>query len=148
MVKHMGGKSYKNKSFYNFLVENNFYYPLDVIELIETKVKVSRRRAFLLRGPAGTGKTELAMQFSKWWDAKLVFYQCTYGTSEDDLLYRYVPSETAKSGITITLGPLPEALLASQKQRVVLVIDEFDKTRPSADALLLDFLQNYLAIFF
>jgi MoxR-like ATPase len=69
--------------------------------------------------------------------------QCTPGTSEDDLLYKYVPSEDTKSGIKLTLGPIPRALQLSRKKMVVLVLDEFDKTRPSADALLLDVLQNY-----
>jgi nicotinamide mononucleotide adenylyltransferase len=40
------------------------------------------------------------------------------------------------------MGPIPRALMMSKRKRVVLVLDEFDKTRPSADALLLDVLQN------
>lgn len=40
------------------------------------------------------------------------------------------------------LGPLPEALIKSREKLSILVLDEFDKTRPSAGALLLDFLQN------
>jgi adenylate kinase family enzyme len=97
---------------------------------------------FLLRGPPGSGKTHLTKLIARFLRAEYVFFQCTAGTAEDDLLYKYVPSETTKSGIRITLGPLPRALLTSQKGPVVLVLDEFDKTRPSADALLLDFLQN------
>jgi hypothetical protein len=58
------------------------------------------------------------------------------------LLYKYIPSEETKSGIKVTLGPIPRALYISKTRRVVLVLDEFDKTRPSADALLLDVLQN------
>ncbi|MCS7127626.1 MAG: hypothetical protein NZ953_04505, partial [Thaumarchaeota archaeon] len=53
-----------------------------------------------------------------------------------------LPSETTQSGVEKVLGPLPEALLRSREKVVVLVLDEYDKTRPSADALLLDFLQH------
>jgi MoxR-like ATPase len=103
----------------------------------------SSRKAFLLRGPAGTGKTQLTYLISQWLQATYVFYQCTYGTSEDDLLYKYIPSEQTKSGIKLALGPIPRALAESKNHKVVLVLDEFDKTRPSADALLLDVLQNF-----
>lgn len=127
---------------YEFLASRGYYYPREVIKLIEVKLK-KRRKAFLLRGIAGVGKTALAILVAQYLNAELIFYQCTQGTSEEDLLYKYIPSEETKSGIKITLGPLPLALLKSQERRVVLLIDEFDKTRPSADALLLDFLQNY-----
>ena len=130
------------KPLYEFLGENEFYIERNLAELIE-RVISSSRRAFLIRGPAGTGKTQLTYLIARFLGAEYVFYQCTYGTSEDDLLYRYIPSEQTKSGIRITLGPLPRALVLSKQKRVVLVLDEFDKTRPSADAMLLDVLQNF-----
>lgn len=129
------------------LEKRGLYFSDDVIALLEAKLN-SNRRAFLLRGPAGVGKTSLASAIAELLNAELVFYQSTQGTSEEDLLYKYIPSENTKSGIKITLGPLPLALISSQTRPTVLLIDEFDKTRPSADALLLDFLQNYrLALF-
>jgi MoxR-like ATPase len=133
-----------NKSLYDFLTENGFYIERSLADLIE-KIITSpySRKAFLLRGPAGTGKTQLTYLVAQWLGATYIFYQCTYGTSEEDLLYKYIPSESTKSGIRITLGPVPRALRESQQRKVVLVLDEFDKTRPSADALLLDVLQNF-----
>jgi len=127
---------------YGFLLENNFYIDKNLCAFIETKLN-TRRKAFLLKGPAGSGKTQLTYLISKFVNARYVFYQCTYGCGEDDLLYKYIPSEETRSGIKVTLGPLPLALVLSKSQKVVLVIDEFDKTRPSADALLLDLLQNF-----
>jgi energy-coupling factor transporter ATP-binding protein EcfA2 len=126
-----------------FLMKNGFFLDEKVARLIESVLHLHHQsKAFLLRGPPGSGKTHLTSLIARFVKAEYVFYQCTGGTSEEDLLYKYVPSETARSGIRITFGPLPRALIQSQKGAVVLTLDEFDKTRPSADALLLDFLQN------
>ncbi|MCC5994590.1 MAG: MoxR family ATPase [Candidatus Aenigmarchaeota archaeon] len=132
-----------NKSLYDFLIENEFHIDKNLADLIERIITSSSRKAILLRGPAGVGKTQLTYLVAQWLGATYVFYQCTYGTSEDELLYNYVPSETTKSGIKLILGPIPRALVASKSNKVILVLDEFDKTRPSADALLLDVLQNF-----
>ena len=128
-------------SLFYFLKENNFVISRETAELLE-KIITSPRKAVMLRGPAGVGKTELTFLISKFLSSKYLFFQCTFGTGEDELLYKFVPSEASKSGVRVVMGPLPRALKISQKEKVVLVLDEFDKTRPSADALLLDFLQN------
>jgi len=127
---------------YEFLQENGFYVDRTTADLLEKIVTTNDKKAILLRGPAGVGKTQLSWLVAQWLNAEYVFFQCTYGTDEDALLYKYVPSESTRSGIKITLGPVPRALKMSQRKKVVLVLDEFDKTRPSADALLLDVLQN------
>ncbi|MDL1957584.1 MAG: AAA family ATPase [Candidatus Desulfofervidus auxilii] len=119
------------------------YYPDNVVSILNSSLQLrSGIRAFMLRGPAGVGKTAMTYALSDILNAEYVFYQCTLGTSEDDLLYKLLPSERTKSGIEKIPGPLIEALLKSRKKLTVLVLDEFDKTRPSCDALLLDFLQN------
>jgi len=124
-----------------YLEESGFIinFPLSVLE---GGLSTSRMPAFLLRGPAGVGKTELTRLVAQYLGARYIFYQCTLNSSEDDLLYRYVPDENTKSGIKVLPSVLPQALVKSKRHRVVLVLDEFDKTRPSTDALLLDFLQN------
>jgi MoxR-like ATPase len=136
-------KQDSRKTLYEFLQENGFYVDHTTADLLEKIVTSSARKAVLLRGPAGVGKTQLTWLVAQWLNAEYVFFQCTYGTDEDALLYKYVPSESTRSGIKIALGPVPRALKISQRKKVVLVLDEFDKTRPSADALLLDVLQNY-----
>jgi len=128
---------------YDFFIKNEFYIEKGLAELIEKIIKIGKRKAILLRGPAGVGKTQLTYLIARYVNSEYVFFQCAMGTSEDDLLYKYIPSESTRSGIKVTYGPIPRALLASRSKKVVLVIDEFDKTRPSADALLLDVLQNF-----
>jgi len=131
----------KNGGLNRFLREHEFYLDEKIVSVLEV-VLVNGRKGILLRGPAGVGKTQLTWLVARYLGAEYIFYQCSFGTSEDDLLYKYIPSETTKSGIRITLGPIPRALVASKSRKTVLVLDEFDKTRPSADALLLDLLQN------
>jgi len=135
------GGATSNVPLRKFLEESGFIinFPLSILE---GGLSTSRMPAFLLRGPAGVGKTELTRLVSEWLGARYVFYQCTLNSSEDDLLYRYVPDENTKSGIKVLPSVLPQALVKSRRHKVVLVLDEFDKTRPSTDALLLDFLQN------
>jgi len=127
---------------YDFLEENGFIVETQLAHVLE-KILGNSRRAILLKGPAGVGKTQLTYLVAKYLNAEYVFYQCTMGTSEEDLLYKYIPCEETKSGIKITFGPIPQALHLSKDKIVVLVLDEFDKTRPSADSLLLDLLQNF-----
>jgi len=141
-----GGESVKEKtSLHDYLEKNSFIVDKGIASLIEEVITSSdhKHKVFLVRGPAGVGKTQLTKLVADYLGANYIYYQCTYGTDEESLLYKYIPSETTKSGIKVTFGAIPRALLASQNNKVVLVIDEFDKTRPSADALLLDVLQNH-----
>lgn len=126
---------------YDYLREKGFYISKIKANVIENALK--QRIPVLLEGRAGTGKTELTRLVAEYLNAKYLFYQCTLGTSEDEFIYKMIPSEDTKSGIKLIDGILTEALKLSKKHRVVVAIDEFDKTRPTADAFLLDFLQNF-----
>jgi len=143
MVIKMENKEFEEfyKYISQFLVGEN-----EQIKLIYAGIKASQVAgtvpAFLLRGPPGAGKTYVTKIIANYYNTEYVFVQTTLNTTEDELVYKYLPSETTKSGIRIMPGPLPEALKQSKQKLTVLTIDEFDKTRPSADALLLDFLQN------
>lgn len=60
-----------------------------------------------------------------------------------ELLYKLLPSDETKAGVRVVEGALVKAMkLAKEGKKTLLIIDEWDKTRPSADAFLLDFLQN------
>jgi MoxR-like ATPase/uncharacterized protein YueI len=128
---------------YNFLRNKNFLIDQTIADVIETAIDVLPGiRAFLLTGRPGTGKTTLTELIAEWLKAEYIYFLATPNADEDALLYKYVPDESSKSGIKIAEGPVTQAVKKSHERRVVLVIDEFDKTRPSADALLLDLLQN------
>ena len=101
--------------------------------------------AFLF-GPAGSGKTYLPEVLAKVVGGEHLFYQCFPGTREDDLLVKMLPSETAASGIALHDGVITQAVKLNNtgdgQKKTILVLDEWDKTRPSADSFLLDFLQT------
>jgi len=133
------------ESFKNY-VSNYVVGQENVVKLIYAGINAARRSktipAFLLRGPPGAGKTMITQVVADYFNANYVFIQTTLNTTEDELIYKFVPSEQTRSGVRIQYGPLPDALVKSREKITVLTIDEFDKTRPSADALLLDYLQN------
>lgn len=100
----------------------------------------------ILTGPIGTGKSYLPEVLARILDSPYFFYQCFPGTREEDLLVKMLPSENTVSGIALHDGVILQAVQATQaspgSNRVILVLDEWDKTRPSADSFLLDFLQT------
>lgn len=96
----------------------------------------------LLTGRPGVGKTFLTETVAKALGAQYIFFQCTPGMREDEFFAQIVPEPAQPSGFTLEPGVLAKAALASQNEKVVLTLDEFDKTRPTADALLLAFLQS------
>jgi MoxR-like ATPase len=95
-----------------------------------------------LKGNAGSGKTSLVEVLGRGLGREVFFYQCFPGTREEDLLIKLIPDEKKKSGIRLARGVVMEAAMASMTRPVFLMLDEWDKTRPSADSFLLDFLQS------
>jgi len=125
-----------------FLESKGFYYPKEAVSIIESALNLNGVKAFLVRGPPGVGKTSLGQMLAEWIGADVVYIQCTPGMTEDEVLYKLIPSERTKSGVAVSYGPLAIALAKSRSGRVVLILDEFDKTRPQADSFLLDYIQN------
>ena len=108
---------------------------------IATSIRAKPVGGAFLYGPAGTGKSMLPQVLAEILERKLFFHQCSAGTREDDLLMRIWPNEDTKSGVKIEYGKIYEASKASQSEEVIVVLDEWDKTKPSADGFFLDFLQ-------
>lgn len=107
--------------------------------------------AVILDGPPGVGKTFLAEKAAEVWGADIVFFQFYRGAGKEELLFDLDISRIVRgmSGNDIpenfrdmvSLGVLPKAAEMSHDRKVVLILDEMDKSHPSTDAFLLDFLQ-------
>ncbi len=132
------------ESLYDFLRSKGHLTDRTTADLLQSALEMPGVKVFLLEGPPGVGKTSLTELIAQWLGAdSYIYVLSTPNTDEDTLLYKFVPDENTKSGIRVAEGPVTQAVKRAAKgEKVVLVIDEFDKTRPSADALLLDLLQN------
>lgn len=95
-----------------------------------------------LTGPAGSGKTYLAESVAKIQDRRTFFFQAFPGCRKEELYQTILPDAEQPSGFRTQPGILPLATEASKKGKTALILDEWDKTHPSTDAFLLDFLQN------
>ncbi len=108
----------------------------EVLDLLDDK------KEFLFIGAPGTGKTFAAEEIAAKIEAELLVIQVTSGTRIEDLRYQALPDSEATSGIAVKPGILTKALKMSQEQKVLVLLDEWDKTPSSMDASLLMFLQN------
>jgi MoxR-like ATPase len=95
-----------------------------------------------LTGPAGSGKTFLAEALGLVQERHTFFFQAFPGCRKEELYQTILPDAAQPSGFRTQKGVLPQAAESSQERPTALVLDEWDKTHPSTDAFLLDFLQN------
>jgi hypothetical protein len=95
-----------------------------------------------LSGPAGAGKTFLAEAVARVQTRDTFFFQAFPGCRKEELYQTILPDASQPSGFRTQAGVLPLAAQASQAGPTALILDEWDKTHPSTDAFLLDFLQN------
>ncbi len=95
-----------------------------------------------LTGPAGSGKTFLAEAVARAQDRRTYFFQAFPGCRKEELYQTILPDASQPSGFRTQAGVLPLAAQASHDGPTALILDEWDKTHPSTDAFLLDFLQN------
>lgn len=138
-----------NIDWHKTLVTNNYYCTKQFANLVKVAMCTSPTGGCFLYGPAGTGKTFLPEVVKNILKTQLggcnyFFFQCTAGTREEDLLSKILPDEDTKSGMKLHDGIIlqaTKATLNNPNAMTLVVIDEWDKTRPSADAFLLDFLQ-------
>ncbi|MFM9225335.1 MAG: AAA family ATPase [Actinomycetota bacterium] len=117
-------------------------------------------KAVLVEGPAGTGKTQLAMSVAEMTGARLIRLQCYEGLDESKALYEWnykkqllriqadrnsdswseVHDDIFGDEFLLT-RPLLEAITAEEP--VVLLIDEVDRVEVETEALLLEILSEY-----
>ena len=129
------------KNVHKSLNDNGYICNVPFAASITSAIKTKPVSGAFLHGPAGTGKSYLPIVLSQTLGIEMFFYQCAPGTREDDLLLKMFPSEDTKSGVEIKKSTVLKAAEASHKKTVMLVLDEWDKTRPTADGFFLDFLQ-------
>jgi hypothetical protein len=129
------------KNIHKSLNEEGYICNVDFAALVTSAIKSKPVGGAFLYGPAGTGKSYLPMVLSKVLNLDMYFFQCSAGTREDDLVLKMMPSENTKSGIEIKKSTVFQAAESSLSGKVLLVLDEWDKTRPTADGFFLDFLQ-------
>lgn len=115
-------------------------------------------KPLLVCGPPGVGKTELAKVLSKILDAELVRLQCHEGLDESTALYDWniqrqlvkihiagrdeqLEEEKIFSFSNLLQRPLLKAITSDKK--VVLLIDEIDRSDPSFEALVLEVLSDF-----
>lgn len=103
--------------------------------------------AILFEGPPGTGKTAVGETLGKALGWPVLFAQL-HSWSDADELFMGIDVASAVAGEASTVrqpGVLAAAagMCASLKEgRVILILDEVDKTSEHAETLLLDFLQS------
>ena len=109
---------------------------------VYASMKVKPTAGAFLYGPAGVGKSYLPEILKDVVDAKYFFYQVSPGTREEDLIHKMLPSEDTISGIALYSGVVLDAAKSTLAGNLtILVLDEWDKSRPTADSFLLDFLR-------
>jgi MoxR-like ATPase len=125
------------------LKEKNYYIDKASLSLINAALNCAPARGAILEGAPGAGKSSLAKVIADILHAEYLQFQFFPGSREDDLFIRFIPDSKTKSGIKAYPGVLTQATrLAKKGKQVVILLDEFDKARPSADSFLLLFLQE------
>lgn len=116
----------------------------DIVAEFETRRETGKLPHFLISGPTGCGKTTLAERFACDMtpgdeSAIVIEIHCHEGLRPSNLLGMptYVGDETWWVD-----GPIPKALLASQDQRVVVILDEVNRTSSRTLGVLMSMLDH------
>ena len=134
-------------------------------QLLATVIYLSyhMNKPIFLEGEPGVGKTEVAIVLSQMFESKLIRLQCYEGLDANSALYEWnYPKQLLRikmdehSGRTpeeighviysepyLIKRPLLEAILSSQNNHPVLLIDELDRADEEFEAFLLEILSAF-----
>lgn len=138
--------------FYELAAAAGLVFPSGVVEALDAAWDAGVN-AYLLEGEPGTGKTHLARALGAWTTAqggRFIHAQANAWASDETTirgvdLAGFVERDPSR---VYAAGVLLRAAQASTEtpQPVVVLLDEWDKTRPVADGLLLAALEERLVV--
>jgi MoxR-like ATPase len=143
-------------------LESNRYIPDQSLATV-IYLSYHLHKPVFLEGEPGVGKTEVAIVLSEILDSRLIRLQCYEGLDANSALYEWnypkqllrikmdeqsnkTPEEIGQviySEPYLIKRPLLEAILNSQKNNPVLLIDELDRADEEFEAFLLEVLSDF-----
>ncbi len=132
---------------------DNYYLPPDLGEIVN--IAMVMEKPLLLMGEAGTGKTQLAFEVARDLGMKIETARCKSTMKGEEMCYnhdsvlrlydsRFGAGDTGRSVESfhdyLTYGPIGKAFTSDE--RVVLLLDEIDKTESDVQDNLLDVLEE------
>ena len=143
-------------------LESNHYI---ADQLLATVIYLSHHmnKPIFLEGEPGVGKTEVAIVLSRIFESRLIRLQCYEGLDANSALYEWnypkqllrikmdehsdrTPDEIGQviySEPYLLKRPLLDAILSSQNDHPVLLIDELDRADEEFEAFLLEILSDF-----
>ena len=130
------------QSFHKSLKDNGYLCTDKFADSIYCALRKKPMSITMLIGQAGTGKSFLPETLGNVLGCNVYVKQAYQGMDWDEFVRKHVPDENTKSGIKSIDAELLCAVRESKDKKVILLLDEWDKTRISSDSYFLDFLQT------
>lgn len=119
-------------------------------QLTSEKIKSNCIPSILIFGEPGAGKTSFGKYCAEVLGSEYIFAPCYEGVGAEQLVYNWdlgilvdaMTDADVKGRHAMKDGYLLQALKLSNTKKVLLLIDEIDKAKPSVDTFLLSFLQE------
>tara|TARA_Y100001937_G_scaffold87130_1_gene117847 strand:+ start:9976 stop:12075 length:2100 start_codon:yes stop_codon:yes gene_type:complete len=132
----------KQPSFHKQLNDVGYFCTEEFADVVENALHKKPMSITMLKGKAGTGKSYLPEKIAELLGCNIYVKQAFKDYDWYDFVQNYVPNEDAVSGFEAQDCELLLAVKESKDKRVVLLLDEWDKTQHSADGMFLEFLQS------